>query len=70
MEQTHIALWETSSRKWTLSPERTKSPEITNRRTAIAKWRSLRDDELDAVTGGVGKTIAAKAKIIDGQFRT
>ena len=30
----------------------------------------LRDDELDAVTGGVGKTIAAKANIIDGQFRT
>ena len=30
----------------------------------------LRDDELNAVTGGVGKTIAAQAKIPDGRFRT
>ena len=30
----------------------------------------LRDDELDAITGGVGKTIGAKAKIIDGRFAT
>jgi hypothetical protein len=30
----------------------------------------LRDDELDAITGGVGKTIGAKAKIIDGRFTT
>jgi hypothetical protein len=28
----------------------------------------LRDDELDAITGGVGKTIGGKAKIIDGRF--
>jgi hypothetical protein len=28
----------------------------------------LRDDELDAITGGVGKTIGAKAKIIHGRF--
>jgi len=31
----------------------------------------LRDDELDAVTGGqvvVGKTLAGKAKIVDGRF--
>jgi hypothetical protein len=30
----------------------------------------LRDDELDAISGGVGKTIGAKAKIIDGRFTT
>jgi hypothetical protein len=29
----------------------------------------LRDDDLDAVTGGLGKTIAATAKILDGRFR-
>jgi hypothetical protein len=29
----------------------------------------LRDDELDAVSGGVGKRFTAKAKIIDGRFR-
>ena len=28
----------------------------------------LRDDELDAVTGGVGKTLGGKAKIVDGRF--
>jgi hypothetical protein len=29
----------------------------------------LRDDELDAVTSGqVGKTLAGKAKIVDGRF--
>ena len=27
----------------------------------------LRDDELDAITGGLGKTIGGKAKIIDGR---
>jgi hypothetical protein len=28
----------------------------------------LGDDELDAITGGVGKTMGGKAKIIDGRF--
>jgi hypothetical protein len=28
----------------------------------------LRDDELDAVSGGVGKRMGGKAKIIDGWF--
>ena len=28
----------------------------------------LRDDELDAITGGVGKTLTGKAKIVDGRF--
>jgi hypothetical protein len=26
------------------------------------------DDELDAITGGVGKTIGGKAKIVDGRI--
>ena len=34
----------------------------------IGDMAVLRDDELDAITGGVGKTIGGKAKIPDGRF--
>ena len=52
-------------------------PQKTARENEIAREKKpprgnddmavLRDDELDAITGGLGKTIGGKAKIIDGR---
>ena len=61
-------------------PREQTMPQKTARENEIARENEpphgnddmavLRDDELDAITGGVGKTIGAKAKIIDGRFTT
>jgi hypothetical protein len=56
------------TREQTMPHKTDRENRVIELQLKIAERRFLRDDQLNAVTGGVGKTIGAKAKIPDGRF--